>query len=214
VNILSLVLDRTGFLFIKGTTAFKYALRYFVGSIPHAREYSNILKEKSKISQSKLSFRDTRNGFSTKVLLPSVEPSPTPVAKRSFSFDSTVMFNDAPSDAQYTQQAALSSIDEGAEVLYPQACDFLMLDDDVSYFGSDEEESFDEISKSLVDVLQETESEQQKRIVSRLPFPKSLKKSAVYNASCFKLGKLISYWFWLHNVISLSKPNDQLLSNL
>jgi hypothetical protein len=190
VNILSLVLDRAGLLFAKGITAFNYnnALQCFVELVPQAREHSTILNEKFKTLKSKSSIRDTKTGFSAKVLLPKTEISQPSVSKKFSSFDPTVMFNDASSDVQFTQQPDMPSMSDDSEPLYPQSYDF-MLDDDSST-GSDEDYNFGEISKSLLNVLQETEVEQQERIVSRLPLPKSLKKSAIYNASCFQTGEI------------------------
>lgn len=190
MNILSLVLDRAGLLFAKGITAFNYnnALQCFVELVPQAREHSTILNEKFKTLKSKSSIRDTKTGFSAKVLLPKTEISQPSVSKKFSSFDPTVMFNDASSDVQFTQQPDMPSMSDDSEPLYPQSYDF-MLDDDSST-GSDEDYNFGEISKSLLNVLQETEVEQQERIVSRLPLPKSLKKSAIYNASCFQTGEI------------------------
>lgn len=195
MNILSLAPDGAGpfgiySLWVSTLGFISYVLCCFVGIMPHASEHSNILSEKSKTTPPKHSHRSTSNGWTSKAMLPNVEPAHRAPTKRSFSFDSKSMFNDSSLDVQFTQQTALSSIAEGADLsadaLYPHSCE----NDDVSCLESDEEDSFGSISKSLQVVLRETEYEQQQRIVLGLPFPKSLKKSALYGVSCFQTGEI------------------------
>jgi hypothetical protein len=187
VNILSLVLDRTGFPCIRKITAFHYANRYFVGPEPHAHEHSTILQEKSKISTPITHVRCTRDSITPQTLHKEVKSEPHITTRTTMQFNSSSVFGESV-DSPYTQvaesQSQLDSIPEQQSTeLYPHSGEVLPSTADLDENSIDDAGSFSHI-------LIEPETAQQERIVKSLPFPKTLKRTAVFNTSCFNTGEI------------------------
>jgi hypothetical protein len=187
VNILSLVLDWTGSLYYGGVTAFYYAFRHFVGPEPHAREFSTILSEKSKMSKPMSHVRCTSDPIAPQILHQGVKQESQATTRNTAQFNSSSVFGES-ADSPYIQtiesQPQLDTLlEQQSTDLYPHSGEVLTTAELVS-------EGLVEGSDELFQILIEPEIAQQERLVKSLPLPKSLKRTAVYNASCFNTGEI------------------------